>query len=194
MRLTQRDHKRWFPNHCRTRLLALVHALKGFAGIFSYPISSMLMEYRLWTSFALAIVINIFEYVILCVTPETSSFLIIKEAAHFVRSSTQDHRSSTMEHLRETLIPQIPRSSLWYVFKHRDLNVIFVCFFIKRTAFAGEDFVSQYAFEILPRRIFETFWLQVSSHLEMLLTLSVVVFFFYSSYEKSAQRFVSHMW
>ena len=133
------------------------------------------MAYRSWTPFALAIVINIFEYVVLCATPETSPFLATKEAAHPVRSSSQDHRSSTMEYLRETLVPQTPRSSPWSVFKHRGLNVIFACFFIKRTAFAGEDFVPQYASEILHRRIFETFWLQVSSHLGMLLTLIVVV-------------------
>ena len=133
------------------------------------------MAYRLWTPFALAIVINIFEYVVLCATPETSPFLTTKEAAHPVRYLTQDHRSSTMEHLQETLVPQIQRSSLWTVFKHRGLCVIFACFLVKRTAFAGEDFVPQYASEILHRRIFETFWLQVSSHVGMLLTLSIVV-------------------
>ena len=135
----------------------------------------MLMIYHSWTPFALAIVINVFEYVVLCATPETSPFLTTKEGAHPVRLSRQDHRSSPMEHLQETLVPQIPRSSLWFICKHGGLNVIFACFFIKRIAFAGEDFVPQYASEILHRKIFETFWLQVSSHLGMLLTLSVIV-------------------
>jgi hypothetical protein len=80
-----------------------------------------------------------------------------------------------MKHWRETLAAQIQRSSLWVVFKHRGLNIIFACFFIKRIAFAGEDFVSQYVSEILHRRIFETFWLQACNHLGMLLALSVLI-------------------
>jgi hypothetical protein len=133
------------------------------------------MAYHLWTPFALAIVIKMFEYVVLWNTPETSPFVTTKGVAHPVRSLTQDHRSSTMKHWREILAAQIQRSSLWVVFKHRGLNIIFACFFIKRIAFASEDFVSQYVSEILQCRIFETFWLQACNHLGMLLALSVLI-------------------
>nr|XP_036589095.1 MFS multidrug transporter [Colletotrichum truncatum]KAF6800737.1 MFS multidrug transporter [Colletotrichum truncatum] len=163
------------PKEERTRLLALAHASEGLAGIMAYPIGSMLMSYRLWAPFALAFIINVFEYVVLWYTPETSPFIATKRAALSVQSPTHYHLLPTIKYLQQALSSCTQRSNLWVLFKHGGLNVIFACFFTKRIAFAAGDFVSQYVSEILHRKIFETFWLQACNHVGMLLALSVLI-------------------
>ncbi len=133
------------------------------------------MAYRLSSPFALAVVVSISEYVALWHTPETLPLVTSKAAAHSVRSLTQERRCSSMKDWQETLGTKLRRLNIWIFFKHRGLNIIFVSFFVKRIAFAGEDFVSQYVSEILHYRIFETFWLQSFNHFGMLLALSILI-------------------
>lgn len=143
--------------------------------MLSYPISSILMTYSLLTPFALAIGLNMLEYIVLWNTPETSPFVTDKETPHPVDSSAQGCRRSTMQIWRETFAVQMRHSSPFIMFKHRGLNIILAFFFIKRIAFASEDLVSLFVSEVMHLRISETFWLQVCGHFGMLLALSVLL-------------------
>lgn len=132
------------------------------------------MAYSLWIPFVLAIVINMLGYVVLWHTPETSPFVPFNAAAPPVQSLRQVS-PLTLKQWRETIVARIRRSDLWAIFKHRGLNIIFACFFIKRIALASEDFVSQFVSEVLRRKILETFWLQAYKHLGMLLALCILI-------------------
>lgn len=170
----------------RTRLLSFLPASDGIAGLLGYPISSVLMEYRLWAPFSLAAVVFVVKYIVLWYTPETSPYLTgqiaqaydesnmeINETGYLTQPPSTISSNSAFKQWWDGLISKIRTSSLWTFFRHRGLNIVFGCFIVKRIGFASESFASQYASEILYKKLSETFWLRALGHLGMLLVFSI---------------------
>lgn len=186
---TMGSNLRWL---LRTRLFSFLHASEGIAGLIGYPISSALMEYRLWAPFSLAMMIFMVKYAVLWYTPETSLYLTDEIAKAPV--DPEPYFASGMEGSRteyltqpasktsptggfkpwwDGLTPRIQTSTLWTFFGHRGLNVVFGCFIVTRISFASESFVSQYASEILHTKLSATFWLRSLGPLSMLFLFTI---------------------
>ena len=176
----------------RARLFSFLHASEAIAGLLGYPISSALMEYQLWAPFGIAVAVFMVSYVVLWFTPETSSYLTgqIDEAAilsepndtsemedndtgHLTPTASNTVTNGSLKQWWDGLSPGIRTSSLWTFFRHRGLNIVFTCFIFKRISFASESFASQYASEILHKKLSATFWLRALGFLSQLLTFSL---------------------